>query len=246
MSQVIQNHVLRVGQTVCVSSREESKSLHPGGYPGCSALPMKYVCCSREGWAAPAAMGHANARLLPGGALYGAHPTFEHVSAQAQGKGQEDTSLEKPTAPYRPKVEEKETGTDPEAHLVSPTLDISIETLNQMILEIDPTFQPLTCEPVKDAVQPASQGDAVATKKQDPEAIGEAKGAVARWSQRSSELVKPTRERQSESPGQRARPHASPSGQDEVLCSCGGLGPGTGDGPHHPQRDRHFVWGTVS
>ncbi|NXN76164.1 TENS4 protein, partial [Himantopus himantopus] len=171
MSQVIQNHVLRVGQTVCVSSREESKSLHPVGYPGCSALPMKYTYCSREGWAAPSAMVHANACLLPSGALYGAHPTFEHVAAQAQGKGQRDTSLERPTAPYQPKEEEKGTSTDPEAHLVSPTLDISIESLNQLILEIDPTFQPLTCKPVKDAVQPASQGDAVATKKQDPEAI---------------------------------------------------------------------------
>ncbi|XP_009887423.1 PREDICTED: tensin-4 [Charadrius vociferus] len=116
-------------------------------------------------------MVHANARRLPGGALYAAHPPFEHVAAQAQGKGQRDTSLERPTAPYQPKEEEEETSTDPEAHLVSPTLDISIETLNQLILDIDPTFQPLRCKPVKDAVQPASQGDAVATKKQDPEAI---------------------------------------------------------------------------
>ncbi|KFZ50663.1 Tensin-4, partial [Antrostomus carolinensis] len=49
-------------------------------------------------------------------------------------------------------------------------LDISIESLNQLILEIDPTFQPLTCELGKDVVQPAAQGDAAATKKQDPEA----------------------------------------------------------------------------
>ncbi|KAM6368648.1 LOW QUALITY PROTEIN: tensin-4 [Pluvialis apricaria] len=170
MSQVIHNHVLRVGQTVCVSSREESKSLHPAGYPGCSALPMKYVYCSREGWAAPSTMVHPNARLLPGGALYGAHPAFEHVAAQAQGKGQWDTSLERPTAPCQPK-EEEETSTDPEAHLVPSTLDIPIESLNQLILEIDPTFQPLTWKPVKDAVQLSSQGDAVAAKKQDPEAI---------------------------------------------------------------------------
>ncbi|KFQ52895.1 Tensin-4 [Pelecanus crispus] len=171
MSQVIQNHVLRVGQTVCVSSQEESKSLHPVGYPGCSALPMKYAYYSTEGWADPSAMVHANARLLPGGGLYGAHPVFEHVAAHAQGKGQQDTSLERPAGPYQLKEEEDNTGTDPEAHLVSPTLDISIESLNQLILEIDPTFQPLTCKPVKDAVQPASQGDAAATRKQDPEAI---------------------------------------------------------------------------
>uniref|UniRef100_A0A8C3K1M4 Tensin 4 n=1 Tax=Calidris pygmaea TaxID=425635 RepID=A0A8C3K1M4_9CHAR len=132
MSQVIQNHVLRVGQTVCVSSREESKSLRPAGYPGCSPLPIKYGYCSREGWAAPSAVVHASAHLLPS---------------------------------------EEETNTDPDPHLVSPTLDISIENLNKLILEIDPTFQLLTCKSVKDAVQPASQGDAVAAKKQDPEAI---------------------------------------------------------------------------
>ncbi|NWX51922.1 TENS4 protein, partial [Steatornis caripensis] len=170
MSQVIQNHVLRVGQTVCVSSQEESKSLHPAGYPGCSALPMKYTYYSTEGWADSAAMVHASARLLPSGALYGAHPVFEHVAAHAPGKGQQDAPLERPAAPYQPK-EEEGTGTDPEAHLVSPTLDISIESLNQLILEIDPTFQPLTCKPVKDAVQPAPQGHAAAAKKQDPEAI---------------------------------------------------------------------------
>ncbi|CAM9795266.1 unnamed protein product [Bubo scandiacus] len=170
MSQVIQNHVLRVGQTVCVSSQEESKSLHPAGYPGCSALPMKYAYYSTEGWAAPSAVVHTNARLLPGTGLYGPHPVLEHVAAHAQGKGQQDPSSERPAAPYQLK-EEEDTGTDPEVHVVSPTLDISIESLNQLILEIDPTFQPLTCKPVKDVVQPLSQGDAAATKKQGPEAI---------------------------------------------------------------------------
>lgn len=177
MSQVIQNHVLRVGQTVCVSSQEESKSLRPAGYAGCSALPIKFGYCSREDWAAPAAVVHASARLLPSAGLYEAHPAFEPVAAQAQGKGQQDASSERPAAPRQPKEEEEDASTDPEAHLASPTLDISIETLNKLILEIDPTFQPLTCKPVKDAVQPAAQGDAVATGKQDAEAIGEAKGA---------------------------------------------------------------------
>ncbi|NXW66137.1 TENS4 protein, partial [Eurystomus gularis] len=168
MSQVLQNHVLRVGQTVCVSSQKESESLHPAGYPGCSALPMKYTYYSTESWASPPAMVHSNTRLLPSGGLYGAHPVFEHVASHTQGKGQQDTSVERPAA--QPK-EEEDTGTDPEAHLVSPTLDVSIERLNQLILEIDPTFQPLPCKPVKDVVQPASPGDTAATKKQDPEAI---------------------------------------------------------------------------
>ncbi|NXS52436.1 TENS4 protein, partial [Brachypteracias leptosomus] len=167
MSQVIQNHVLRVGQTVCVSSQEESKSLHPAGYPGCSTLPMKCTYYSPESWASPPSMVHTSTRLLPSTGLYGAHPMFEHVVAHVPGKGQQDTSLQRPTA--QPE-EEEDAGTDPEAHLVSPTLDISIENLNQLILEIDPTFQPLTCKPLKDTVQPAPQGGAAATKKQDPEA----------------------------------------------------------------------------
>ncbi|XP_065555299.1 tensin-4 [Lathamus discolor] len=159
MSQVIQSHVLRVGQTVCVSSREESKSLHPAGYQGCSALPMQCTYYSTEGWADPLAMVHTNTVLLPHGGLYRAHPVFEHMAPK-------DTPLERP---YQPKEEEENPGADPEAHLGSPTLDI--ESLNKMILEIDPTFQPLPCKPVKDAVRAAPQGDPAATKKQDPEAI---------------------------------------------------------------------------
>lgn len=169
MSQVIHNHVLRVGQTVCVSSQEESKSLHLAGYPGCSALPMKCTYYSTESWADPPTMVHTTARLLPSAGLYEAHPVFERVAAHTQGKGQQ----EGPTAPPQPKEEDAV----PETHLESPTLDISIESLNQLILEIDPTFQPLTCKPVRDAVQPASRGDAAATDKQDPEGIGEARGA---------------------------------------------------------------------
>ncbi|XP_066061302.1 tensin-4 isoform X1 [Chamaea fasciata] len=170
MSQVIESHVLRVGQTVCISSPEESKSLHPAGYPGCSTLPGKYVYYSTEAWTDPPSMVHPKARLLPAGRAFGAQPASEHVAAHTQGKGQQNSSLERPPAPCLPK-EEENTSTDPEAQPVSPSLDITIETLNKMILEIDPTFQPLPCRPVKDAAQPAAQGDTAATKKQDPEAI---------------------------------------------------------------------------
>ncbi|NWU71268.1 TENS4 protein, partial [Pterocles burchelli] len=163
MSQVIQNHVLRVGQTVCVSSREESKSLRPAGVTGCSVLPVPYGYYSPEGWADPPAT------VLPHAGLGTAHPVFQHTAAPAQGKGLQDPPAERPPAPGQPKGDE-DVGTDSEARLVSPTLDISIERLNQLILEIDPTFQPLTCQPVKDAV-PAPRGDAAATKKQDPEAV---------------------------------------------------------------------------
>ncbi|NXU40874.1 TENS4 protein, partial [Drymodes brunneopygia] len=171
MSQVIESHVLRVGQTVCISSPEESKSLHPAGYPG------KYIYYSTETWTEAPSMVHPKARLLPSGRAYGAQPVSEHVAAHTQGKGQQNPSLERPPAPCQLK-EEENTSMDPEAQPMSPSLDISIETLNQLILEIDPTFQPLPCRPVKDsaqqvkdAAQPAAQGDTTATKKQDPEAI---------------------------------------------------------------------------
>ncbi|NXY16216.1 TENS4 protein, partial [Atrichornis clamosus] len=169
MSQVIETHVLRVGQTVCISSPEESKSLHPAGYPGCSALPGKYIYYSTEAWTDPPSMVHPKAHLLPGRRLCGAQPVLERVAAHAQGKGQQDSSLERPPALCQPK-EEENASVDPEAQPVSPSLDITLKALNQMILEIDPTFQPLPCRPVKDAAQPAAQGDAAATKKQDPEA----------------------------------------------------------------------------
>ncbi|KAM4884392.1 tensin-4 [Sylvia borin] len=170
MSQVIESHVLRVGQTVCISSPEESKSLHPAGYPGCSTLPGKYVYYSTEAWTEPPAMVHPKARLLPAGRAFGAQPVSEHVAAHTQGKSQQNSSLERPPAPCQPK-EEENTSTDPEDQPVSPSLDITLETLNKMILEIDPTFEPLPCRPVKDTAQPAAQGDAAATKKQEPEAI---------------------------------------------------------------------------
>lgn len=225
MSQVIESHVLRVGQTVCISSPEESKSLHPAGYPG------KYVYYSTEAWTDPPSMVHPKARLLPGGRAYGAQPVSEHVAAHTQGKGQQNSSLERPPALCQPK-EEENTSVDPEAQPVSPSLDISIETLNQLILEIDPTFQPLPCRPVKDAAQPAAQGDTAATKKQDPEAVGEAKAALGLWSQRGSCLVKTL----CWSLGQRGRAHTCPLDPHKVLER---LEMGIRDVPHCPQQDQH-------
>uniref|UniRef100_A0A8C3Y6I0 Tensin 4 n=1 Tax=Catharus ustulatus TaxID=91951 RepID=A0A8C3Y6I0_CATUS len=143
MSQVIESHVLRVGQTVCISSPEESKSLHPAGYPGCSTLPGKYIYYSTETWTDSPSMVHPKARLLPSGRAYGAQPVPEHA-AHTQGKDQQNSSLERPPCQLK---EEENTSVDPEAQPMSPSLDVTIETLNQMILEIDPTFQPLpyTC-----------------------------------------------------------------------------------------------------
>ncbi|NWT22502.1 TENS4 protein, partial [Cardinalis cardinalis] len=164
MSQVIESHVLRVGQTVCISSPEESESLRAAGYP---RLPGKYVYYSTESWTDPCSVVHPKAHLLP---RYGAQPLPELVAAHTQGKDQQNSSLERPPAPSQPQ-EEESSSTDPEDQPMSPSLDITIETLNQMILEIDPTFQPLPCRPVRAAGQPAAQGDTAATKKHEQEAI---------------------------------------------------------------------------
>ncbi|NXA55710.1 TENS4 protein, partial [Nothocercus julius] len=168
MSQVIPSHVLRVGQTVCVASQEESARLRAAGCAGCSALRAPFAYYSADGWAEPATAARASAPPLPNGARPGSRPACEHAAPRAQGNGQQGASLERAGVPCRPK--EGDAGQDPDAPLMSPTLDISIESLNQLILEIDPTFQPLTCTPLKEAARGAPQRDLVAAKKQDTDA----------------------------------------------------------------------------
>uniref|UniRef100_A0A8C0IS20 Tensin 4 n=1 Tax=Chelonoidis abingdonii TaxID=106734 RepID=A0A8C0IS20_CHEAB len=61
-----------------------------------------------------------------------------------------------------------------EASPVSPTLDVSIESLNQLILEIDPTFQPLLLKPdssKKHTAQSTSPGSAAVSEKPDPDSL---------------------------------------------------------------------------
>ncbi|NWY06867.1 TENS4 protein, partial [Nothoprocta ornata] len=142
MSRVIPSHVLRVGQSVCVASQEESARLRAAGCAACPPLHGPFACC-------PAAARCRGRPCVPGSA-------------------QRDASPERARVPGPPK--EGDASMEPHAPLMSPTLDISIESLNQLILEIDPTFQPLACTPVKDAAQAALQRDLAATKKQDAEA----------------------------------------------------------------------------
>lgn len=220
MSQVLESHVLRVGQTVCISSPEESKSLHPAGYPGCSALPGKYIYYSTDTWADPPSVLHPKAHLHPSARATGAQPVPE------QGKGHKSPSLERAPAPCRPQ-EEENPGVDPEAQPMSPSLDITIETLNQLILEIDPTFQPLPCRPVKDPAQPSAQGDTEATKKKDLEAIGEAKVELPSGGNLSQNL------------GQRGRAHTW-----SHTRSCAPGDAGNGYQGHSPLSPVGSAWGT--
>uniref|UniRef100_A0A8C8SAL6 Tensin 4 n=1 Tax=Pelusios castaneus TaxID=367368 RepID=A0A8C8SAL6_9SAUR len=175
MSRVIPNHVLRVGQTVCVASQEESRSLHPAGCPCCPTLATQCSYFSAEGWVSQPMMAQTKAHLLPNGGLYGPNSAgaFTHLTSPTPEKEHQVTSLERPSPTHQPKGAD-ETEVNPDAGPVSPTLDVSIESLNQLILEIDPTFQPLPIRPngsKKRSGQSMFLGNVAATEKQDPDVL---------------------------------------------------------------------------
>ncbi|KAH1174168.1 tensin-4 [Mauremys mutica] len=175
MSQVIPSHVLRVGQTIRVASQEESRSLQPAGSACCSSLTTKCSYYSAEGWLSQPMMAQSKAHLLPNGGLHGANSNavFTRVASPAPGKEQQVASMERASPTHRPEGEEETKG-NPQANPVSPTLDVSIESLNQLILDIDPTFQPLLLKPErskKHTAQPTSPGYAAASEKPDPDSL---------------------------------------------------------------------------
>ncbi|XP_063156760.1 tensin-4 [Candoia aspera] len=128
MSKVIPNHIVRVGQTVCVSPKEEHACLqHPNDGLSCHTLPMQCFYYTVEGW------------------------DRENLLAETQGcsppkKSVKSTVIITPVSSQHceDKCQQKEPMVPSEdSYPVSPTLDISIENLNRLILEIDPTFKPL-------------------------------------------------------------------------------------------------------
>ncbi|XP_034271653.1 tensin-4 isoform X2 [Pantherophis guttatus] len=128
MSKVIPNHVVRVGQTVCISPKEEHACLqHPNDGLSCHTLPMQCFYYTVEGW------------------------DRKNLLAQTQGcsppnKSVKSTAIVTPVPSQHPEdkhQQEKSTEPNEDSYPASPTLDISIENLNRLILEIDPTFKPL-------------------------------------------------------------------------------------------------------
>ncbi|XP_065605171.1 tensin-4 isoform X2 [Cyrtonyx montezumae] len=103
--------------------------------------PCSYY--STDAWAEPGAVRCTAAPLPPRG-LQGGHPT-----------------------PQEPSPPREDVGTEPGTHL---SLDISIENLNRMILEIDPSFQPLSCQLKKDVAVPAARGGAASPPQHNTEA----------------------------------------------------------------------------
>ncbi|XP_074835077.1 tensin-4 [Carettochelys insculpta] len=169
MSQVIPTHVLRVGQTICVASQEESRSLHTAGRSG---LPSKCSYYSAEGWVSQPMMAQTKAWLLPNGTRPGAKSVSAHGTSPVPGKAPQVSSWERASPLHHLQGEEEPEG-DPEAGSASPTLDVSLENLNRLILEIDPTFQPLPLRPESGetgAASTSTPGNAPTTKKPDPNA----------------------------------------------------------------------------
>ncbi|MGH0139348.1 UNVERIFIED_CONTAM: hypothetical protein FKN15_020750 [Acipenser sinensis] len=147
MSQVIPNQVLQVGQTICLSSKEDVVPLGrscPSVSPTCCSYstdrwvsqPMKissqqsgtstqnsghYQICDKRG--DPDFLTHC---VLSGSAGY---------SAKSQG-----TQVFSASGQHR---EEEGCAERDEENPLSPTLDVSIDNLNQLILELDPSFQPI-------------------------------------------------------------------------------------------------------
>ncbi|MGH0154713.1 UNVERIFIED_CONTAM: hypothetical protein FKN15_027945 [Acipenser sinensis] len=147
MSQVIPNQVLQVGQTICLSSKEDVVPLGrscPSVSPTCCSYstdrwvsqPMKissqqsgtstqnsghYQICDKRG--DPDFLTHC---VLSGSAGY---------SAKSQG-----TQVFSASGQHR---EEEGSAERDEENPLSPTLDVSIDNLNQLILELDPSFQPI-------------------------------------------------------------------------------------------------------
>nr|XP_008111582.1 PREDICTED: tensin-4 [Anolis carolinensis] len=156
MSKVIPNHVVRVGQTVCVSSQEEHTCLHhPKGCLSCQSLPVQCLYYSVEGWEKQTSLTQTNACSLPKKNIYDSCRCTPEDMPMASPNLGGNCVQEKPVEPSNNDCP------------ISPTLDISIEKLNRLILEIDPTFQPLQMNPAQ--TQSPIQVPQVAGQKPEPD-----------------------------------------------------------------------------
>lgn len=157
MSKVIPNHVVRVGQTVCISPKEEHACLqHPNDGLSRHTLPMQCFYYTVEGWDRENLLAQTQECSLPNKSVKSTVIVTPMPSQDCEDKQQE-----------QPK------GPDEDSYPASPTLDISIENLNRLILEIDPTFKPLQQPNQADSpsqIVPQSNTSAVA--KHEPDTSG--------------------------------------------------------------------------
>nr|XP_056719791.1 tensin-4 [Euleptes europaea] len=152
MSKVIPSHVVRVGQTICVSS-EEDRCLHKHGCLPSHALPTKYFYYSTEGLDRQSSLAQTKGCSLPKTELFGSCKRSTETTPMTISPALEDKCLQ-----------EEPLDTTSDSCPISPSLDITIENLNRLILEIDPTFQLLQLKqgPIQSPAQvlPYEQKDA--------------------------------------------------------------------------------------
>ncbi|XP_077315982.1 tensin-4 [Lithobates pipiens] len=148
MSQVIPNHVLRVGQTVCMAPKEDGGGFRQVAHPRGLSMTTKcsYYTSERSvGQMTTQVSGHrlADTALYCGpmnpnsGSFNKTAEKGPHISKNGQQtlSGNNSTNQQKAMNGSEVEVNEEEA--------ISPSLDISIDNLNQLILQLDPTFQPL-------------------------------------------------------------------------------------------------------
>ncbi|XP_028559849.2 tensin-4 [Podarcis muralis] len=159
MSRVMPNHVLRVGQTICVSSQEDHARLQPNGYSPCHTSPSQYLYYSVEGWDRQISLTQGTGGPLPKMELYDSC------------KPAEATPMKSPNLGGKCLPEEPAETSNDSCPEFSPTLDVSIDKLNRLILEIDPTFQPLQLNPIQSQSpnQAVPQSSTAVAPKQEPE-----------------------------------------------------------------------------
>ncbi|XP_053554422.1 tensin-4 [Bombina bombina] len=145
MSQVIPNHVLRVGQSVCMASKEDGgfrQPVHPRNIS--MTTKCSYYSSERCVGQVPAQF---NGQVFTSTGVYTGEMnppsrTAENVVHNQQNIHQA-VYRDKGTTTNYPK-QGTDTQVSDKGDPISPSLDISIDNLNQLILQLDPTFQPLT------------------------------------------------------------------------------------------------------
>ncbi|KAK1159086.1 tensin-4-like isoform X1 [Acipenser oxyrinchus oxyrinchus] len=159
MSQVIPNQVLQVGQTMRLSSKEDviplGRSLHqacpncPSVSPTCCSYstdrwvsqPMKIL--SQHGGRSTQNSGHHRISDKHGDSDFLAHRVLSGSYLNAKShRTQVFSASGQQRAEQGSVVREREREMD-KGNPLSPTLDVSIDNLNQLILELDPSFQPI-------------------------------------------------------------------------------------------------------
>ena len=154
MSQVMSSPLLAGGPAVGLAPCEEPRRvLHPAPSP---SLPPQCPYYTTEGWGAQALMAPMPCKGPPG-RLQPTPQAGANASCLLQAPGEQVSGTPEDLDSY---------------------IDFSLESLNQMILELDPTFQLLPPGPGGPEALP-TQSTTLRKKKEEPEALGKELGHSA-------------------------------------------------------------------